>query len=121
MLQVLGATYRIVQRGSSYEIVRVLDDRVVGAFRHATELEVIGDEAPEQLLVIARAALRAARLEWSPPRKRRQTLGAVPARWLSSLQDRLFAWFESLVVVPRAIRTSASSPFAATVGLRRHR
>jgi hypothetical protein len=87
MVQVLGATYRIVQKGSSYEVVRVLDDRVVGAFRHATELEVIGGEAPEQLLLIARAALRAARLAWSPPRKRRLSLGQLLARW----RDILFA------------------------------
>lgn len=121
MVQVMGATYRIVRTGSSYEVVCVLDDRVIGAFRYAAELEVTRGDAPEQVLLIARAALREARLAWSPPRERRTPLGALSTRWLSNLQDLLFAWLEPLVEAPRAIRSSASSPLAVTVGLRRPR
>jgi hypothetical protein len=111
MVQVLGATYRIVRTGPAYEVVRVLDDRVLGAFRHAPELEVISGEAPEQLLVIARTALRTARLLWSPPRRRRPWLDGVWGRLRSAWQDLLCSWLEPLVLAPRAIRTSAVGAF----------
>jgi hypothetical protein len=114
MVQVLGATYRIVRKGSAYEVVRVLDDSVVGVFRHAPELEVISGEAPEQLLVIARAALRGARLLWSPPRKRRVWLDGVWVFWRSVWQDMASAWLEPLALAPRAIRTSAVGAFGAS-------
>jgi hypothetical protein len=119
MVHVLGETYRIVHRGSWYEVVRVLDDRVVGAFRLARGLEVISGEAPEQLLLIARAALRGARLLWSSPRTQRFTLNAVVARLLAVLQEMVVAWLEPLVPAPRAIRTRAASPSGASGRMRR--
>ena len=52
MIQVLGATYRIVRTGSAYEVVRVLDDRVAAAkrsLRHGT-LMLDADTLATQML-----------------------------------------------------------------------
>ena len=69
MVRVSGSTYRIVDRGDCHEVIRILDDRRVGSFRHGRRLEIINSEITrESLLEVATHALRSARLTW-PPRK----------------------------------------------------
>ena len=68
MIQVSGTTYRIQSWREQTQVFRLIDDRLVGAFLHRPSLRVIESElAHEQMLEIARAALRAARLPWSDP------------------------------------------------------
>jgi hypothetical protein len=67
MINALGTTYRIEERGDRYEVVRVLDDRVVGAFRAEPVLVVVECEGEsEVLLAVAREALRKGKLSWPP-------------------------------------------------------
>jgi hypothetical protein len=69
MVQVAGTTYRIVERRTFHEVVRVLDDRVVGVFRHQPAMTVIESTIPGGVLLdIARQARLTARLAWAPPR-----------------------------------------------------
>ena len=66
MIQVLGTTYRIQAEHGHHQVFRVSDDRNLGAFQHQPALRVLVSEiAPEQLLDVARAALRTARLPWA--------------------------------------------------------
>ena len=66
MVQVGGSTYRIVRVSqASYEVIRVLDDTCVGAFRSApslvvTPLKIDGDLLRE----IARTAIKDAKTSW---------------------------------------------------------
>jgi hypothetical protein len=64
MIQVMGTTYRIVRVASgSYEVVRVLDDEVVGGFSCRTNLEVEPKKVDATtMLLIARTAVRAAKI-----------------------------------------------------------
>ena len=67
MINALGTTYRIEERGDRYEVVRVLDDRVVGSFRAEPVLVVVECEGEsEVLLTVAREALRKGKLSWPP-------------------------------------------------------
>jgi hypothetical protein len=78
MVQVSGATYRIVQRGRLHEVICVLDDLPVGTFRHRPTLRVVESRIPpERLLDIARQALRSARLAWAPDASERRPRLAV--------------------------------------------
>ena len=71
MVQVSGTTYRIVQRSCFHEIVRILDDRIVGAFRHELALELVESGiAREELSAIVRQAYRVARLSRPTARQR---------------------------------------------------
>jgi len=97
MIQVSGTTYRIQAQRDHARVFRVVDDRFVGTFQHRPSLRVIEtDVAHEQMLEIARTALRAARLPWSdrvltPRASTASPAGAVwarrkrPARTLASL------------------------------------
>jgi hypothetical protein len=69
MVQVFGTTYRIVKRAPcSYEVVRILDDRRVGTFRHGPSLSVSPEAVDfETLREIAYAALRSAKTSWVGP------------------------------------------------------
>jgi hypothetical protein len=66
MVLVDGATYRIVRvaRGN-YEVVRIADDVVVGAFKSAPRLELTATGIDEGLLrEIARTAIKGAKTSW---------------------------------------------------------
>ncbi len=66
MVQVAGATYRIVRLGSGqYQVVRILDDKVVGTFRSFPRVELLSSEIDEAMLIeIARAAVQGAKTSW---------------------------------------------------------
>ena len=60
MVQVKGATYRVVrERVGFYEVVRLLDDVTVGRFNS----EAIGID-PLLMAEIARVAIQGAKLSW---------------------------------------------------------
>jgi hypothetical protein len=66
MVQVGGTTYRIVriERGG-YDVVRVLDDVVVGHFRSGPQVEVSASTIDVTLLrEIARVAIQGAKTTW---------------------------------------------------------
>jgi hypothetical protein len=66
MVQVFGCTYRVVRVGvGNYEVVRLLDDQVVGRFRtiphtvvESTVLE------PAVMADVVRAAIQGAKTSW---------------------------------------------------------
>ena len=65
MVQVSGTTYRIVARANVHEIVRLRDDRRVGAFRNDPCLRIVYSLIDEELLrEIVREVLRMARIPW---------------------------------------------------------
>jgi hypothetical protein len=66
MIQVSGTTYRIRSEPDRHHVFRITDDRRVGVFEHRPSLRVLESDVPaEQLLEIARAAVRCARLPWT--------------------------------------------------------
>lgn len=100
MVQVCGDTYRIDDRGSFHEVVRLRDDRCVGTFRHGATLELMHSAIPREILgEVARLALRSARLAWLPPREpvRTNVSGSLDA--LLAIWRRGSAWF--VVRLPR--------------------
>jgi hypothetical protein len=66
MVLVDGATYRIVRTAyAHYDVVRVLDDQTVGAFRSAPRIEVMSATIDAKLLrEIARSAVQGAKTSW---------------------------------------------------------
>ena len=66
MVQVSGATYRIVRLGpGQYDVVRLLDDARVGTFRSFPRVEVLTSEIdPNLMRLIARAAVQGAKTSW---------------------------------------------------------
>lgn len=66
MVQVSGATYRIVRLGpGEYEVVRLLDDARVGTFRSFPRVEVLTSQIDATLMrLIARAAVQGAKTSW---------------------------------------------------------
>lgn len=66
MVLVAGSTYRIVRVGSgNYQVVRILDDKVVGTFQSFPRVEVTSSDIdPNLLLEIARAAVQGAKTSW---------------------------------------------------------
>ena len=66
MVQVDGSTYRIVRVSqASYEVIRVLDDTCVGAFRSSPSIEVTPRLIDADLLrEIARTAVKGAKTSW---------------------------------------------------------
>ena len=66
MVQVDGSTYRIVRTAyAHYDVVRVLDDKTVGAFRSAPRVEVTTADIDAKLLrEIARTAIQGAKTSW---------------------------------------------------------
>jgi hypothetical protein len=66
MVLVDGATYRIVRTArSQYEVVRISDDTLVGAFTSAPRVEVVSSKIDEKLLrEIARCAIKGAKTSW---------------------------------------------------------
>jgi hypothetical protein len=82
MVQVLGTSYRIVQAGPLHEVFRLLDDRLVGSFRHTPRLAVVKSVIGVELMrEIARQALRSSRIEWRPRKA-----------WVAGLLDFLLFW-----------------------------
>ena len=67
MVQVAGITYRIVriERGL-YDVVRILDDQRVGAFRTIPRVEVTAAAAApaETIAEIAKAAVKWGKTSW---------------------------------------------------------
>lgn len=99
MIQISGTTYRIRSERDLHQVFRVSDDRSLGIFEHRPVLRVLESEiAPEQLLEVARAALRSARLPWLHPRHPKASNGVTvkrrtrPPRALAAL---LFALWPS--------------------------
>ena len=70
MVQVHSVTYRIVRvRAGQYEVVRLLDDALVGSFSLGQHREAIfHGETPEIIREVARAALQGGRTTWAPRR-----------------------------------------------------
>lgn len=68
MIQVHSITYRIVRvRKGTYEVIRLLDDMVVGTFSLVSRSEPLCEgDRPELIREIARAALQGARTTWVP-------------------------------------------------------
>jgi hypothetical protein len=66
MVQVDGVTYRIVRTAASqYDVIRVLDDARVGAFRSAPSLELLASTIePALLREVARMAIQRAKTSW---------------------------------------------------------
>jgi len=66
MVLVGGSTYRIVRVGSgNYQVVRILDDKVVGTFQSFPRVEVTSSDIDANLLLeIARAAVQGAKTSW---------------------------------------------------------
>lgn len=66
MVQVAGATYRIVRvQHGHYTVYRILDDQVVGTFRCVPGLEVTSSSGDEVLMMkIARAAIQKGQTSW---------------------------------------------------------
>jgi hypothetical protein len=112
MGQVSGTTYRIVESARCYQVVRLLDDRVVGAFRNETGLELMLGEIPvETLTEIARQAHRSARLSWRPPRNDQPS-------WFASCLRRVVTGWNRCVAVFRDV-VAESAGLQAIVMLRR--
>jgi len=66
MIQVAGTTYRIVRlRRCQYNVVRVLDDAVVGGFSSAPQIQVRPISVDAALMrEIARVAVQGAKTSW---------------------------------------------------------
>lgn len=66
MVQVAGATYRIVRvKRGEYNVVRILDDVRVGSFSNGSTIEVTPDGIPAALMrEIVRIAIQGAKTSW---------------------------------------------------------
>ncbi len=66
MIQVAGTTYRIVRlKRGQYNVVRVLDDVLVGGFTSAPQIEIHADGIdPALMREIARVAIQGAKTSW---------------------------------------------------------
>jgi hypothetical protein len=66
MVQVLGATYRVVRVATGeYEVIRILDDARVGKFRTLPAVDVTSTELDlEHMREIVRAAIHGAKTSW---------------------------------------------------------
>ena len=66
MVQVAGATYRIVRLGQGqYEVVRILDDARVGTFTSFPRVEITSSGIDHGMMrEIARAAIQGAKTSW---------------------------------------------------------
>lgn len=66
MIQVAGTTYRIVRlKRYQYNVVRVLDDVIVGGFTSAPQIEVRPEAIDAALMLeIARVAIQGAKTSW---------------------------------------------------------
>jgi hypothetical protein len=121
MVQVFGTTYRIVARADLHQVIRIVDDRLVGTFRHRPTLQVLtGELDPAVLLRIAGEARKEARLAWSSKRPDAATkwsawLRTARADWLCLL-DTLF-WL--LVRWPGAIARPILLASAGSASFRR--
>jgi hypothetical protein len=97
MVQVSGATYRIVRVGHVHEVFRLSDDGFVGSFAFSPALMLVQCHIGTDLMrAVARQALRSSRLDWSPPAKRAPLFEW--ARWLltkSQAARRVARWLRS--------------------------
>ncbi len=66
MVQVSGATYRVVRVGMGiYDVVRLLDDAAVGRFRTLPHAQVESTNLePELMNQVVRAAIQGAKTSW---------------------------------------------------------
>ncbi|MEO8904983.1 MAG: hypothetical protein ABI488_21285 [Polyangiaceae bacterium] len=66
MIQVDGTTYRIVRlKRGQYNVVRVLDDVLVGGFTSAPQIEIRAEGIdPTLMREIARVAIQGAKTSW---------------------------------------------------------
>jgi len=85
MILVAGTTYRIQAVCEHHEVIRISDNRKVGAFQHRPALRVLeGEIAAIDLLEVAKTALRTGRLPWARPDLSREPTGqrrdAAPTR-----------------------------------------
>jgi hypothetical protein len=66
MVQVSGATYRVVRVGMGiYDVVRLLDDAPVGRFRTVPHAQVESTNLdPELMNQVVRAAIQGAKTSW---------------------------------------------------------
>lgn len=94
MVQVSGTTYRIVERGRFYEVVRLFDDRMVGSFRCGMGIELLHSGiSAETLREIVRDAQRSARLSWAP--RRDESIFRLFPRHIATGWNRLIAALRS--------------------------
>jgi len=66
MVQVLGATYRIIRVAEgAYDVVRILDDANVGSFRTAPRATVVATSLDMNVMSeIVRASIQGAKTSW---------------------------------------------------------
>ncbi|HEY3495537.1 MAG TPA: hypothetical protein VGK73_12660 [Polyangiaceae bacterium] len=66
MVQALGATYRVVRvAAGTYEVVRILDDTLVGTFQTVPHLAVLSTKLEVPVMhAIIRAAVHGAKTSW---------------------------------------------------------
>jgi hypothetical protein len=109
MVQFAGTTYRITERPSSYEIVRVLDDQCVGVFRRWPMLQVLECSIEPQLLLgVIREAVQAAKLSCRPDR-RSSALERLPTLLFRSISHaRRFLVRQLLTGADAAVRLLTS-------------
>ena len=85
MVQVSGATYRIVRVGNVHEVFRLSDDGFVGSFAFSPALMLVECRiGPDLMRAVARQALRSSRLDWYPQPKRAPRIewaGRLLAKW----------------------------------------
>lgn len=114
MVQFSGATYRVVERSGLHEIIRVLDDRCVGVFRHYPRIQIIDSSVERGLLLgVIREALHGAKLSSRPRRPPWldwSELVQHPARLIRSF-DTVKQFLMRLLVAPGALtRTDRWAP-----------
>jgi len=95
MVAVRGSTYRIVARGDRHDVVRVLDDQLVGAFRHRPSLRVLESKVDTDLLLaVAKEAQKRARIAWSPAC---EATSSKSSGWLSAARSE-WGWLLDLLI-----------------------
>lgn len=64
MVVVSGVTYRINESRGGYEVIRLMDDRLLGCFGDVAAFDAVHGASPETIAAVARVALRAGKLRW---------------------------------------------------------
>jgi hypothetical protein len=104
MVQVAGATYRIVKVAKGkYDVIRILDEERVGTFETFPRVKIDPVGVPEKLLMeIALTALKQAKISWQKMQAPRAPKSA-PAMKVPSTRP-------SQTRMPASSRTRAAKP-----------
>ena len=116
MVVVSGLTYRITERPRGYEVIRLIDDRVLGCFGGGADFDAACGVSPETLAAIARVALREGKLRWvQAVGPARSNVGVLFRHLVSEVTNALFAAIDRFgwALRPRApvpVRAGALGP-----------